>query len=501
MSKFIMMKGFLVMRELLTTHSLRQLELLEYLYDNEWVTLGNICKTLNYSEKAIRTDIQNLNEQSEYLTIETSLKYGISLAIPNNCSRTIIYSYILFESMEFNLLEFIFFNENFSVDKLADNLFVSVSSLRRTIKKLNKLLLKYNFQISSSPFKLIGNEAAIRNFMIHFIFEKYSDSNYPFSKFQLSMLEHIFYFVEQKATFSLNYPDIDKLKIWTMVAITRIKNENSLSKKDDSQSGYFDEILNNQMFTKTFELIFKIKLDADTLNQIFSIFLNERYAENSSQLKKIINNNPKQMELHDKFKLLLTHLSSELNIEIPNFDHVLLHLFNENNLLYGDTHVLFNKHKYFIFSSYSQNKMFYDYFLSSYQKFFNKRDHSENHIFHLCYCVLIHWKHLSVSLEKKIEPVTIGLFFNSDKEHMFFISDYIQDRFRGKCKVSLINQRSIPSLKKHASNYDILLTNIDNIELSKSSNTLLYCCELLPSLEDLSTIGKMIKVKRSEKIK
>ncbi|CAD5899519.1 conserved hypothetical protein [Carnobacterium maltaromaticum] len=489
------------MRELLTTHSLRQLELLEYLYDNEWLTLGNICNTLNYSEKAIRTDIQNLNEHSEYLTIETSLKYGISLALPTNCSRTIIYSYILSESVEFNLLESIFFNENFSINKLADHLFVSVSSLRRTIKKMNKLLLKYNFQISSSPFKLIGNEAAIRNFMIHFIFEKYSDSNYPFSKFQLSALEHIFYFVEKKATFSLNYPDIDKLKIWTMVAITRIKNGNSLSKKTTSQSVYFDEVLRNQLFTKTFELIFKIKLDADTLNQMFSIFLNERYAENSSQLKEIIQNNSKQKDLHDKFKLLLTNLSSDLTIEIPNFDHVLLHLFNENNMLYGDTHVLFNKHKHFIFSSYSQNKFFYNYFLSNYQKVFSNKAHSENHIYHLCYCVLIHWKHLSVCLEKKIEPVTIGLFFNSDEEHMFFISDYIQDRFRGKCNLAIIDQRSISDLKKHASNYDIILTNIDNIELNKASNTFLYCCELLPNLDDLSTIGKMIKVKRSERIK
>lgn len=39
------------MRELLSTKSLRQLELLEYLYDNNWVTIDVICKKLGYPEK------------------------------------------------------------------------------------------------------------------------------------------------------------------------------------------------------------------------------------------------------------------------------------------------------------------------------------------------------------------------------------------------------------------------------------------------------------------
>lgn len=94
--------------------------------------------------------------------------------IPTNYSRTLIYSYILSDSLEFKLLETVFFLESFSTESLAEKLFISASTLRRLIKTMNKKLVKYNFYISSSPYKLIGSETAIRNFIIHLFFEKYS---------------------------------------------------------------------------------------------------------------------------------------------------------------------------------------------------------------------------------------------------------------------------------------------------------------------------------------
>lgn len=100
------------MRNLLNKQSLRQLELLEYLYDNSWTTLDAACQTLGYSKMSIRNDIQFLNQASKNFTIKTSKKQGILLSFPINYSRTCIYSFVLTNSIEFKLLETIFLTKH-----------------------------------------------------------------------------------------------------------------------------------------------------------------------------------------------------------------------------------------------------------------------------------------------------------------------------------------------------------------------------------------------------
>lgn len=483
------------MRELLSTKSLRQLELLEYLYDNDWLTLDVICDKIGYSEKSIRSEIQYINQSSHYLLFETSQKFGIRLLIPDNYSRTIIYSYVLSNSLEFKLLEIIFFVESFSNDMLAKKLFISNSTLRRMINNINKKLVKYNFSISTNSCKLIGSEAAIRNFMIHFIFEKYSDTNYPFPKTQLFFLEQLFYSVEKKSNFALNYPDIEKLKIWTIVTIIRVKNGHILNVSEISENNHFDTILSNKLFMTLFKTIFKLELDLSLLKQLFLIFLNGKYAENFSHLQLIIESNMENKLLYNKCKRLLDCMSEELNIKIINYDHVLLHFFNEINLYYGNNYILFDKHEDFIKNSNSQSIFFYKIFLNKYQNIFGIDSCSQSQVFNLCYCLIIHWKNLMYHLEEKTKPVVIGLFFNSDIEHMHFLRDYIEYLFHRQCSISIIEQNSISDFKEKSINYDIILTNIDGIKLKKPT---LYCCSIFPTINDLAAIGKIIKLKQTD---
>lgn len=481
------------MRNLLNKQSLRQLELLEYLYDNSWTTLDAACQTLGYSKMSIRNDIQFLNQASKNFTIKTSKKQGILLSFPINYSRTCIYSFVLTNSIEFKLLETIFFNETHSSESLAAELYISVSTLHRLIKNLNKKLSFLNFSISCIPHKLIGSEMAIRNFMIQLIIEKYSHANYPFSNAQESLLEKMFMFIEVRSCFSLNYSDIDKLKIWTIVTIIRIKNKHTIQFSDTNPNRSFNNLLSNRMIVLDFKKHFNLKLTKPLLNQLLILFSNDRYARNPLQLESIKIKNSRNWHLYDKCKRLLILISDDIGVKIPNFEHVLLHLFNEINMYYGQNHLLFDKKKDFIRNSISQNVVFYKCFLQNYQKIFTTYNTSESQLYNLCYCLLIHWKQLIIELEKKNPCTTIGIFFNSDLEHMNLLCEYIQSKFNQECIVTVIHQRSITQLKKNASQYDIIITNIDGIILPK---TPIYCCSLLPTIDDLAVIGKLIREHR-----
>ena len=95
------------MEEVLNKQSLRQLALLELLWNKEWVTVSEIVKEIGGVEKTIRTDIKQLNEIIEPLTIETSFKHGVFLNKEMCISKTHLYALFLQKSVECQLLEMI----------------------------------------------------------------------------------------------------------------------------------------------------------------------------------------------------------------------------------------------------------------------------------------------------------------------------------------------------------------------------------------------------------
>ena len=70
-------------------------------------------------------------------------------------------------------------------------LFISVSTLKRAIIRINKQLERYDFKIVTGPIQLIGHEATITNTFGNFFTEKYINFDYPFIETQLGLLDNI----------------------------------------------------------------------------------------------------------------------------------------------------------------------------------------------------------------------------------------------------------------------------------------------------------------------
>lgn len=148
------------------------------------------------------------------------------LIAPNEIKSTSIesiYSLFLFPNTEFLIIEHIFFKKFNALDYLSESLFISLSTLQRTIVTINQTLASLNFQIDSQTFDLVGNESSVCNFMIHYFEEKYRDSFSVFSKLQLKALNKLVIHALNAENITINYPDLEKIRVWSMVILYGIK--------------------------------------------------------------------------------------------------------------------------------------------------------------------------------------------------------------------------------------------------------------------------------------
>lgn len=92
------------MREILDGRLRRQLNILEILWNTEWITTAELAEKIDSSEKTIRNDLSQVNEMIEPLSIETSFRAGIILKKDITTPKSFIYSKILEKSLEYTLL-------------------------------------------------------------------------------------------------------------------------------------------------------------------------------------------------------------------------------------------------------------------------------------------------------------------------------------------------------------------------------------------------------------
>lgn len=128
-------RSVIIVKNLLSEKDERLLQLTELVYKEEGLLIRDICVSLNMTNKTLKTDIERANELFSPIQILETGKGGLKLVIPKNYSIAYIYNCFLLESKEFNILEKLLFCEQYSVDNLAEDMYISSSSLRRIIKK------------------------------------------------------------------------------------------------------------------------------------------------------------------------------------------------------------------------------------------------------------------------------------------------------------------------------------------------------------------------------
>lgn len=152
--------------ELLDHSDVRQIKMIQLLSKQQRaLTVNQIAKTFAINVSTVREDIKliafNLKTLGPNLVI-VNIDGEVSLQHSGDVSFSDVYYHYLHKSVKYQVLIYLLNHRQFKIQKLADALSVSTSTLIRRIREINQSLAEFNIRIKNT--QLFGCEAQIRYF-------------------------------------------------------------------------------------------------------------------------------------------------------------------------------------------------------------------------------------------------------------------------------------------------------------------------------------------------
>ena len=481
------------MKHILSKQSQRFLTTLEHLYYNHDSSYENLALLSDVSVKTIQEDINKINDFIEPLQIQELSFNKVFLKTPYNISCDYIYSCILTNSLEFSTLELIFFEQEHRLEDYADALFISLSTLKRIISKINSSIKKHGIQIATNPIQLVGDELAICLMMSNFFQEKYLTENYPFSKVQYKVFDELVRYALTDYPEFLNYPDMNRLKLYSFITIIRIQNGHAFVTDffERAQNEDFRfPFLNNYLFKKTFKSVFHIELNKKNILSIAYPFLNDNFAFNYQEILTITTHNDVKKSEFDHLNSLLVTISDSLGLSLDKEkkEKLLLDLYNIRLMMIGNNYLLYNSRQNFLFNLANDSPNIYRFFEKNIMRNPQFEDYSVNEKEELIYLLLTHWPELFFAIKKQQPLYKAGLCMTSDVEHTELIARILKEKFPYRFDFQPIEFTTFKEAYKQFEKYDVIITNVSDL---KDFKVPIVSIDLYPSLRDYGKIQEL----------
>ena len=482
------------MRRLLEQTLLRQLEILEMLYTFGAMKIDTIAERMQLSGKTVAKDLIEVRAFIEPVEIVNNSQGLYSLYIPESCSIDYLYATFLFQSTRITLLETLFFDENLSYRELSEKLFLSESTLKRTIASINDVLSEYKIQVATRPFHLTGYEPAIENLFIILFTEKYCVPSKVFPVGKQEVAEQMLRFWMSQNHIELNYPDLNKITLWLLVALHRTRAQESEDANPRVVTGAEHDDLFNHEIQSAFHINYKTAPDKEKLWGAIRQIFKSGYVLQYEFLEKACEDFPPNRQILACVRNILHDISSDLGVQIQNDEKLITDLFNLINLaqhLKLSQFILNNRRKRFYQNSTEPEKALY----SVLQKALHKNQiegytWKESDVYELFYILTTHWVNLFPALQERIEKCRIGLFFDTDIEHIHYIKRLLLLRYADQIEVSVIDALSLVEFQEVVKEFDLVITNI-------TQNTPVFpeilCISHMPTNEDWFRIRNRIR--------
>ncbi|MGX7243833.1 helix-turn-helix domain-containing protein [Enterococcus quebecensis] len=479
------------MKEMLSSRSKRQLELMEILADNEWVTFITASESLNVPVKTLKSDIVELEALLAPATIESSKKYGIRLATNFGFCKTSIYQKFLKNSVEFQLIEKIFLHNFSTIIDLADDLYTSVSTIKRIVQRVNQHLQIEGFTINLKKMQLVGDPHSICNFMQHYFYEKYGVAESLLTNAQLPILDKVGLQIINQATpnvksHSIDFSLLNRLRFYTYTVIHLLKynSENQLYDIPEKTFPIIDDTYACDEFYSQFHL----PLSPDNLNTMYFLFFSDQYVDSLDTAHKMIEVDRQAYLKYEKIKTLLQELEKKMDCTCKDFDDIFMRLYNLDCQINGRTYILHDKNKEFL----AGIKNLYGHFpmelIHSLQAIFYSSPYKDYMVYEAISILFTHWPNLLDHLEYSIPTMKACLLFNSGMDYMNVLSERITYYSRGRFSCTPLYVTSLEELEKEASEYDCIITNIPEIYINNIPII------VIPLIPDAKSFNKLMLV-------
>lgn len=472
----------------------RRLDLVGILaYKNEWVSLGNLAKQLNCSDRVLKDDISYLKSHFSDFTIQTSTQ-GVKLYFEYDKGLKSFYQEVLSQSMPYQLLEIIFFNETLSLTELSERLFTSSSTLYRMIDKINQHMsnIEFDFQIQTNPCRIIGDEKGIRYYYYQYFFEKYSRIEWPFETIPEKPFNELLMFFIDFTQMKTESAHFNIYKLTSAVNFVRFKNRHFIDMTDSRIN--FDEIMPNPEALaddiQFLENTLNIQFNNQFIHQLFSPYVQEGFSLNVERLFEKAKNDPKKKNELTFLSQTLDELSKTHNIALPNKEHVIWSLDNTAHLEYQEPqsgYILYNRNKLFAEAMTEEFPKFYNQLykaMKSYRELIGKPIIEDGINFYVN-TIFIQWEDLVKELRRKAGKVNVLVLSDRHTSHAQMLKDFITYEFNEQLDVSIYSEIELHKSILNKQNHDFIVTNSPLI--SNLNKPVVYI-ETVPTNQDIHKI-------------
>lgn len=473
------------MRRILSPQDSRILHLVEFLYDKDELFMRDLGDELNVSFKTLKRDIEYARSILYPIDIKVSGNKGVKLVIPSNYSITYLYTALLSASLEFRFLEKIFLCETYTVDELAEELFISSSSLRRMVGRINEIMQEEEMEINLNPVQIIGNELRIYNFFLHYVVERYYFKKTIFTKSQIEAVKELVDFVLKIDYVELEYRDRERAELFLLVQLTRMKNNHFIPEEPNLHRQKIFLDVDTSIIEKKLKDSFYKEFSSQNLIQLFSIFSDGKWSFTYNKLLEYSKTNLELRQTKEKFEALIDSIASKYKIEQASREDILVHLCNSRMLDYGTYHMLYDnlttivkhfKHDYFEGIEFIRLKL---------TEIFEGEVLKEYKLNEYICILIIHWNKFLIELEKEITPLKIGFVYDVKEQYRKLIQDEISNRFKNRFTIKVINSDGLADVEKVKNQFDLILTNLPGVVVPGLE---VICFPIYPKEKDWSKL-------------
>lgn len=472
-------------KKILSISQLRQLKLIDFIINEGPSTQKTLITKLSYSEPTLYRDITVLNQIIAPVKIHTNNK--IKLIIPPTLNIRYIYSSLLTASTEFNLIEEIFFCETHSFESLSEKLFTSSSTIRRIIKRINTIMRPYEIQISSYPLKIIGSEKQISLFMELLFSEKYSHASNPFSDAQIEFLDQIKIYLTLNQNINLSYRKLKHLQTLILIIIIRIRNGNITHTPITAIPNIYRIFFENKKNIHLFEKAFSFTMTDEHIHHLLNLIYSTGLAINKKHLAHLANGSKKIEKKVVIFKLLIENISQRYGIKLENEENLIHSIYNTSVFYLDFPPIFYDINKEFIDGMMLSNEKFILYLKKELASLDYFNDWNDSSVYAIAYTLITHWKNFLFYLKKKAPIAKVGVFFDSDIDHMSFVISELKTYFNHTMDFEIVSYASLTAIDSSPILFDFLLTNIPNI---LDDSTSYICISMYPNAYDIEKIKK-----------
>lgn len=183
------------MMDLLTKAEMREITILNHLYEeSKWWTVQELATKIDSGVATVYNAIAHINHvalaENQAVYIETQKTKGVFLTIDAAYSIHEIEGHYIKNSLRFKILDKIIQESDLTIQSLANDLFISSSTIYRKILELNEILELSHLTINLKTLILTGDEVVIRHLMFTMYRSMEEAVNWPFASVSKDVIDY-----------------------------------------------------------------------------------------------------------------------------------------------------------------------------------------------------------------------------------------------------------------------------------------------------------------------